>query len=115
MRLRSPLLELDDPEGGRPSATEGPFAPRLQRARSRAWSPGPPSLTATPRARVLRLPALYFMALWLKDAVGDRDLIVPLELAPPASKRAGVTTAELFGELRERARSRLENADDEAG
>ena len=32
--------------------------------------------------RMLRVPALYVVALWLKDLDGDDDLIVPLVPAP---------------------------------
>ena len=34
-------------------------------------------------ARVIRIPALYVMALWLKDLEGDKDVIVPMAPAPP--------------------------------
>lgn len=33
--------------------------------------------------RMLRIPALYLMALWLKDRQGRNDIFVPLEPAPP--------------------------------
>jgi hypothetical protein len=32
--------------------------------------------------RLLQIPALYVMALWLKDAEGNRDLILPMEPMP---------------------------------
>jgi hypothetical protein len=35
------------------------------------------------QARILRIPALYVMALWLKDLGGDDDVIVPMAPAPP--------------------------------
>lgn len=34
-------------------------------------------------ARVLRVPALYVLALWLKDLDDSNDLIIPLDPAPP--------------------------------
>jgi hypothetical protein len=33
--------------------------------------------------RLLRIPALYVMAMWLKDLDGSNDLIIPLAPAPP--------------------------------
>jgi hypothetical protein len=64
--------------------------------------------------RVLRLPALYLMALWLKDRDGHADLLVPLD-PPPTGIEAGRGYAadELLGELRERARSLLDSQDEE--
>lgn len=118
MRDAAPVAaaELDDPEGGGGlSATEGPFAEATASAISRVES-WPAVAEGDYELRLLRLPAVYFMALWLKDDAGDRDLIVPLEPAPAGIEAGrGYDAAELFGELRERARSRLENADDEAG
>ena len=34
-------------------------------------------------ARIVRIPALYVMALWLKDLDGDDDVVVPMAPAPP--------------------------------
>jgi len=34
-------------------------------------------------ARLIRVPALYVMALWLKDLDGDDDVVVPMAPAPP--------------------------------
>jgi hypothetical protein len=118
MRGADPVAtaELDDPEGpGGLSANEGPFAEATARAISRVES-WPEVADGDYELRVLRLPALYLMALWLKDESGDRDLVVPLDPAPAGIEAGrGYDAGELLGELRERARSRLEDADDEAG
>jgi hypothetical protein len=118
MRGADPVAtaELDDPEGaGGLSANEGPFAEATARAISRVES-WPEVADGDYELRVLRLPALYLMALWLKDESGDRDLVVPLDPAPAGIEAGrGYDADELLAELRERARSRLEDADDEAG
>jgi hypothetical protein len=108
--------ELDDPDGaGGLSANEGPFAEATASAIARVES-WPEVADGDYELRVLRLPALYLMALWLKDESGERDLIVPLDPAPAGIEAGrGYDADELLAELRERARSRLEDADDEAG
>lgn len=57
-------------------------------------------------ARVLHVPALYTMILWLHDEQGNEDVYVPLEPAP-AGIEAGRSYSEdeLFGILREKASS----------
>lgn len=117
MRAEQPVAtaELDDPEGGGGlSATEGPFTEATATAISQVE--GLPAVSERDyELRMLRLPALYFMALWLKDEAGTNDLIVPLDPAP-AGIEPGRTydEDELLGELRKRARSRLEESDDES-
>jgi hypothetical protein len=106
--------ELDDREGGELSATEGPFAEATASAIARVES-WPTVVEGNYELRLLRLPALYFMALWLKDESGNDHVIVPLDPAPAGlDARRGYAEDELLGELRERARSRLGGADDEA-
>jgi hypothetical protein len=97
--------ELDDPDGqGGLTTTEGRFAAATAGAveQAEAW-PGEYEL------RLLRIPALYLMALWLKDRDGSDDLLVPLEPAP-AGLEAGRRHRpdELLERLRDQARSRLE-------
>jgi hypothetical protein len=113
MRAEQPVAtaELDDPEGdGGLSATEGPFTEATATAISQVESL-PAVAAGDYELRMLRLPALFLMALWLKDEAGDDDLIVPLDPAPEGIE-AGRTYAEdeLLAELRERARSRLDES-----
>ena len=106
--------ELADPDGGGGfSATEGPYTEATARAVAEveAW---PVVAGGEYELRVLRLPALYLMALWLKDRDGDGDLVVPLDPAPTGIEAGhGYSAGELLGELRERARLQLESGDDE--
>jgi hypothetical protein len=104
--------ELQDPEGGSGfSATEGPFTEATAHAvrEVEAW---PVVADGEYELRVLRLPALYLMALWLKDRDGDADLVVPLEPAPTGIEAGrGYSAEELLSDLRGRARERLDAAD----
>ena len=40
---------------------------------------------------MIRVPALYVMALWLKDLDGDADIVVPMAPAPPFLEATGPT------------------------
>jgi hypothetical protein len=115
MRSDEPVAtaELDDPEGSTGmSATEGPFTEATATTISEVES-WPAVAEGDYELRVLRLPALYFMALWLKDESGNEDLIVPLAPAPAGIEPGrSYDEGELLGELRERARSRLDESDD---
>jgi hypothetical protein len=103
--------ELDDRSAGM-SATEGPFTEATAGTISEVES-WPAVAEGDYELRVLRLPALYFMALWLKDESGSNDLIVPLAPAPAGIEPGrGYDEGELLGELRERAQSRLDESDD---
>ena len=93
MRDAAPVAaaELDDPEGGAACRPPRARSPRPQRARSRAWSPGPPSLTATTSPRPPPAGPLLHGAL----AQGRRRRPRPdrpLEPAPAGIEAAGVTT-----------------------
>ena len=115
MRAQEPVAtaELDDPDGaGGLTATEGPFTEATARAISEVES-WPVVVEGDYELRVLRLPALYFMALWLKDRRDGDDLIVPLDPAPVGIEAGrSYDEEELLGVLRDRARSRLDAADD---
>lgn len=106
--------ELADPEGGEGfSATEGPYTEATARAvqEVEGW---PVVAGGEYDLRLLRLPALYLMALWLRDRVGDADLLVPLEPAPTGIEAGrGYPAHELLAELRGRAQKLLDEQDDE--
>lgn len=61
---------------------EGPFV-QATAAAQRAAAELPQVRDGRMEARILRIPALYVMALWLKDLDGDSDVIVPMAPAPP--------------------------------
>jgi hypothetical protein len=58
--------------------------------------------------RMLRIPALYVMALWLKDEQGDKDVLIPLDPAPsPLEAGRRYPPEEMLDELAPLARERL--------
>ncbi len=58
--------------------------------------------------RLLRIPALYVVALWLKDRDGDDDLFVPIgPVAPPLLAGNTYTTTEIEQLLKGPAADRL--------
>jgi len=60
-------------------------------------------------ARLLRIPALYVLALWLRDTEGDADIILPLAPAPAELDTSRTYTPEEFTRtLQESARRQLE-------
>ena len=60
---------------------------------------------------VLRIPALYVMALWLHDQDGKEDRIVPIPPVPPALTAGTLYTVGAFLDaLRDPARQRLSNS-----
>ena len=64
--------------------------------------------------RVLRIPALYVMALWLKDERGGADFLIPLDPAPaPLESGRKYGPAELSSVLAEAARARLAYHDED--
>jgi hypothetical protein len=117
MRADEPVAtaELADPEGaGSLSATEGPYTESTAStiAEVETWSV---VADGDYELRLLRLPAVYLMALWLKDRSGDDDLLVPLDPAPPGVEPGrGYDESELFRTLREQARSRADEPDDQS-
>jgi hypothetical protein len=95
-------------DGGEFQATEGPFVASTASAIARAEQ-DPELAKADYELRLLRIPALYFVAIWLKREAGaGDDVVIPLEPAPPGFV-AGRSYApgELLGLLTERARARL--------
>ena len=61
---------------------EGPFVKATADAQ-RAAAKLPQVRDGNVEARVVRIPALYVMALWLKDLDGDDDVVIPMAPAPP--------------------------------
>jgi hypothetical protein len=61
---------------------EGPFVKATAPAQ-KAAAKLPQIRDGRVEARIVRIPALYVMALWLKDLEGDDDVIVPMAPAPP--------------------------------
>jgi hypothetical protein len=65
--------------------------------------------------RVLRIPALYFMALWLRDERGAGDVVIPLAPAPaPLEPGQPYPPEDVFSQLASGARRRLQ-VDDVGG
>lgn len=58
--------------------------------------------------RLLRIPALYVMALWLKPRDGGDDIVIPLDPAPPfLEAKHAYAEAEFLAALAAPARERL--------
>lgn len=90
------------------TATEGPFVAGTARAVAVAEQ-DPATAEGNYEVRVLRVPALYFMALWLSGDSGEPDLVIPMDPAPePFSPGERVSPDELMAHLAELARRRLE-------
>ena len=74
-----------DPKGavrGFDHLNEGPFV-QATAAAQKAAARLPQVRDGRVEARIVRIPALYVMALWLKDLDGDDDVVVPMAPAPP--------------------------------
>jgi hypothetical protein len=88
-------------------ATEGPFVEATAAAIASAED-DPELADGEYEVRVLRVPALYLMALWLKDEKGDGDVVIPLDPAPePLSSGKAYAPSDALGQLAEQARERL--------
>jgi hypothetical protein len=61
---------------------EGPFV-KATAAAQKAAAKLPQVRDGKVEARVIRVSALYVMALWLKDLDGDDDVVIPMAPAPP--------------------------------
>jgi hypothetical protein len=82
---------------------EGPFVAGTATAVRNARAL-PQLATAGFELRLLRIPALYLMALWLHSA--NADLLIPLVPSPIGKEGQVVPPAQLFRELSEHARGR---------
>ncbi|HEY7200965.1 MAG TPA: hypothetical protein VIC57_12155 [Candidatus Dormibacteraeota bacterium] len=81
---------------------EGPFVNATAEAAAAAQAM-PQLQTAGFEMRLLRIPALYFMALWMHSAAAD--LLVPLAPSPIGQEGQVVAAADALNELAERARA----------
>jgi hypothetical protein len=96
------------PEGEDFQANEGPFVAATLAAVERAEQ-DPELSDGRYELRLLRVPALYLMALWLKDEDGDGDRVIPLDPAPePLEPGRHYRPDELIGELARMAEARME-------
>jgi hypothetical protein len=55
--------------------------------------------------RLLRVPGLYFTAVWVHDTQGGDDLLIPLEPSPGVATGKPVPAAELLKELASKAQA----------
>jgi hypothetical protein len=55
--------------------------------------------------RLLRVPGLYFTAVWLRDTQGTDDLLIPLEPSPGVATGKPVPAAPLLKELTSKAQA----------
>jgi hypothetical protein len=100
--------ELTGPDESGFQANEGPYVEATAAAIARAER-DPALADGDYQVRVLRIPALYFMALWLKDQRGDGDLVFPLAPAPPPFEAGrGYRPDEVLSQLAPSARQRLQ-------
>jgi hypothetical protein len=67
-------------------------AQQLPHAKQRSFEP-----------RLLRVPGLYFTAVWLHDTQGADDLLIPLEPSPGVATGKPVPAAQLLKELASKA------------
>jgi hypothetical protein len=105
-----PIASAEVADQGRGSgfqATEGPYVESTAAALERAEED--PDLDDDDyEIRVLRIPALYVMALWLKNEQGGTDVLIPLDPTPsPLEAGRKYAPAELLSALAEPARARL--------
>ncbi len=100
--------EIAEEDGTGFQANEGPYVAATADAIARAEDD--PDLAAGDyEVRLLRIPALYFVALWLKDDKGRDDVLIPLDPAPaPFEPGRSYRPDEVLAELAASARMRLE-------
>jgi hypothetical protein len=100
--------EITAPDGAGFQANEGPFV--AASAAAIAQAEADPELSAHDyELRLLRIPALYFVALWLRDDHDhDHDVLIPLDPAPaPFEAGRKYRPGEVLAELASMARERL--------
>jgi hypothetical protein len=107
--------EIAAPDGSDFQANEGPYVAATATAIARAEA-DPALRERDYELRLLRVPALYFVALWLKDDRDpDHDVLIPLDPAPEPFEAYGkYRPDEVLAQLTPMARSRLQ-VDDVGG
>jgi len=103
----------DQDKGSGFQANEGPYVESTAAAIEDAEE-DPELAKDNYEVRVLRIPALYFMALWLKHEQGGADVLIPLDPTPvPLEAGRKYASAEILSELAELARTRLASDDED--
>jgi len=88
-------------------ANEGPYVESTAAAIARAEA-DPDLARDDYEVRVLRIPALYFMGVWLKNERGGADVLIPLDPAPSGLEAGRTFTPEdVLSALAAPARARL--------
>lgn len=97
----------DQDKGSGFQANEGPYVESTAAAIEHAER-DPDLADNDYEVRVLRIPALYVMALWLKNEQGGADVLIPLDPTPaPLEAGRKYAPAEIRSPLAEAARARL--------
>lgn len=86
--------------------TEGPFVEATAAAIT-AVRALPQLGVGTFELRLLRIPALYLMALWLHPSLGVGDLLVPLAPTPVGTAGVPSPAGDLLQQLNQRARDMI--------
>ena len=108
-----PVASAELAAGGGFESNEGPFVGATAEA-IRAAESSPDLADGRYELRLLRIPGVYLMALWLRDEDGehDGDVVVPLAPAPPPIEAGRhYALAELQPLLRQLAQERLAVSD----
>ncbi|HEU4905251.1 MAG TPA: hypothetical protein VFT19_03945 [Solirubrobacterales bacterium] len=107
-------LELPDPDGARGVVTtHGPFTEATAEALRAAEDSGKVA-DGDYDLRLLRIPALYLMSLWLKDQQGKDDVFIPLAPAPAGLDGGAIYNwDEMRSHLAGLAEQRLATSEDE--
>jgi hypothetical protein len=105
--------ELADPEQGTGfQLNEGPYVEATASAIEQAER-NPELAGVDYEVRLLRIPALYVMGIWLKSERGDADVVIPLDPAPtPLVAGRTYPSEDILSALAELARVRLAVVDD---
>ena len=94
---------------------EGPFVQSTERVLG-VVEDFPEVVSGSYEPRMLKIPALYVVALWLKDLRADDDLFVPLDPAPAFLETGrAYREGEFLDALEGPARQRLEFDDSPQG
>ncbi len=106
----TPVASAEVAEPDKDSAfqvNEGPYVKSTAVAIARAET-DPEFANDDYEVRVLRVPALYFMGLWLRNEPGSADVVIALDPAPaPLEAGSKYRPVELLSVLAKSARERL--------